>query len=125
MIRRRPSLARNVRFSAFKYSIFAAACRCSQQAMLAISNARKFRVMHGIYLSYNASRQLRIRVFEHNVRRSLHEFADHYHRERNHQGLCNRLIQPFPARGLGRTNEQIHCRSQLGGALRYYERGAA
>ena len=59
-IRRRPSLARNARFSAFKYLISAAACRSSQQAMLAISNARKFRGIQGIDLSYNAPRQLPI-----------------------------------------------------------------
>jgi hypothetical protein len=29
---------------------------------------------------------------ERHLRRTLHEFATHYHRERNHQGLANELI---------------------------------
>ena len=47
------------------------------------------------------------------LRRSLHEFAEHYHRERNHHWICNRLIQPFPARCLGQTTERIPSRSRL------------
>ena len=45
---RRPSLDRSSRFSAFKYSICAAACRSSQQPMLAMSSARKVRGFHAI-----------------------------------------------------------------------------
>jgi putative transposase len=30
---------------------------------------------------------------EHHFRRALQEFVDHYHRERNHQGLENRLVE--------------------------------
>ena len=29
---------------------------------------------------------------EHSLRRAIHEFVTHYHHERNHQGLGNRLI---------------------------------
>ena len=57
------------------------------------------------------------------LRRSLREYLEHYHRERNHQGLGNRLIVPL--RIPGRANERIQWRSRLGGVPRYYERAAA
>jgi len=58
---------------------------------------------------------------ERHFRRALKEFVDHYHRERNHQGLENRLIDgDAPRRRAGRI-----CRRQrLGGLLNYYERAA-
>ena len=49
-----------------------------------------------------------------------HRFVEHYHRERNHQGLDNRLIigaAPDAARPVRR-------RSRMGGLLNYYERAA-
>ena len=30
------------------------------------------------------------------LRRAVHEYVEHYHRERNHQGLGNQLIVPRP-----------------------------
>ena len=57
------------------------------------------------------------------LRRSLREYLEYYHRERNHQGLGNRLIVPL--RIPGRANERIQWRSRLGGVPRYYERAAA
>jgi transposase InsO family protein len=53
--------------------------------------------------------------------RALDEFIVHYHRERNHQGLGNRLITPGPRR-VGGT--RVRCRERLGGLLRYYHRAA-
>jgi hypothetical protein len=53
------------------------------------------------------------------LRRSLHEYVDHYHMERNHQGLDNRLITPMPAQT--RAVERTRCRARLGGILNYYE----
>ena len=35
---------------------------------------------------------------ESSLRRAIHEFVAHYHMERNHQGLGNRLIMPDPER---------------------------
>ena len=29
------------------------------------------------------------------LRRAMHEYMEHYHRERNHQGLANELIVPL------------------------------
>ncbi len=58
---------------------------------------------------------------ERHFRRTLTEFVDHYHRERNHQGLENRLISgDAPRRGAGRVRR----RPRLGGLLNYYERAA-
>ncbi len=57
------------------------------------------------------------------LRKGVQEFVAHYHRERNHQGLGNRLIIPDEAhaghRGL------VLRRQRLGGMLNYYYREAA
>jgi transposase InsO family protein len=64
-----------------------------------------------------------ILVGEASLRRALGEFADHYHRERNHQGLGNTLIEPLAEQP---THEgDIACRERLGGLLKYYHRPAA
>jgi len=54
---------------------------------------------------------------------AVREFVEHYHAERNHQGLGNELIQPSEdtATWAGR----IECRERLGGMLKYYHRRAA
>jgi transposase InsO family protein len=64
-----------------------------------------------------------ILVGEGSLRRAVREFIEHYHLERNHQGLGNRLILPVVAqtRGHGR----IVCRERLGGLLKYYHQPAA
>ena len=51
------------------------------------------------------------------------EFLSHFHAERNHQGLGNRLIEP--GKEVGRTPGDVACRERLGGMLRYYYRQAA
>ena len=58
---------------------------------------------------------------EAHLRRTLRAFAAHYHGERNHQGLDDRLILPEPT---GRPTDPIRCRTRLGGLLRYYHRAA-
>ena len=50
-------------------------------------------------------------------------FLEHFHAERNHQGLGNRLIKP--GEEVRRTTGEIVCRERLGGLLRYYYREAA
>jgi putative transposase len=52
------------------------------------------------------------------LRNSIHHFLDHYHLERNHQGLKNELITPMNA--LVHTEGQIERRERLGGLLNYY-----
>jgi transposase InsO family protein len=56
------------------------------------------------------------------LRRVIGEYVEHYHRERNHQGIGNRLIdRDSSARG---TGGPIECHERLGGMLRYYARAA-
>jgi hypothetical protein len=57
------------------------------------------------------------------LRYALHHFMAHYHTERNHQGLNNRLLQPQPA--TGPPCHPIQRRQRLGGVLNYYHRAAA
>jgi putative transposase len=58
---------------------------------------------------------------ERHHRRAVAEFVAHYHRERNHQGLDNELINGEPAKGcVGR----VHRQQRLGGLLNYYARAA-
>jgi len=61
---------------------------------------------------------------ERHLRHLLTEYLEHYHQERNHQGLNNRIIAPEPADansggGIGRRRERI------GGLLGYYYLEAA
>ena len=58
---------------------------------------------------------------ERHFRRAVREFVAHYHGERNHQGLQNRLITGAPVIG---TVGRVRRRSRLGGLLNYYERAA-
>ena len=60
---------------------------------------------------------------EHSLRRAVNAFCEHYHHERNHQGLANRLIDP--GEEVGRRDGEVICRERLGGLLRYYHRAAA
>jgi len=60
---------------------------------------------------------------EPSLRKAVHEFLVHYHRERNHQGVANRILEPGVE--VGRLQGEIRCRQSLGGMLRYYHRQAA
>jgi putative transposase len=57
------------------------------------------------------------------LRRAVAEYMDHYHAERNHQGLANRLIH-VPA-ATPANHGPIHCQARLGGTLNFYYRKAA
>ena len=57
------------------------------------------------------------------LERSLKHFAAHYHEERNHQGLGDKLIDP--GNEVGQEVGKIPCRERLGGMLRYFYRDAA
>jgi len=57
---------------------------------------------------------------ERHLRSAIDEFVIHYHRERNHQGIGNKLIEGAPAVQTG----DVSCRQRLGGLLRYYYRAA-
>ena len=63
-----------------------------------------------------------ILIVESSLRRAIGQFCEHYHGERNHQGLENRIIEAE----FSSTNEgSVECRERLGGLLRYYYRDAA
>jgi hypothetical protein len=59
---------------------------------------------------------------EESLRTAIHTFVAHYHTERNHQGLANRILSPEPGHA---GNAGVVQRSQrLGGMLNYYYRAA-
>ena len=60
---------------------------------------------------------------EHALLHAVKEYLLHYHRERNHQGLDHRIIEPDPE--VGQSTGNIVCRERLGGMLNYFHRQAA
>jgi putative transposase len=56
------------------------------------------------------------------LQHAIRQFIAHYHTERNHQGLENRLLQPVSTALL---HHPIQRRQRLGGILSYYHRAAA
>ena len=60
---------------------------------------------------------------EDSLRNTIREFVTHYHFERNHQGLDNRLI--ISSNATPAKTEPIRTRRRLGGMLNYYYRDAA
>jgi hypothetical protein len=60
---------------------------------------------------------------ERSLRKATREYAAHYHTERNHQGLDNRLIDSNG--GAESAIGRVTCRERLGGMLRVYRRAAA
>jgi transposase InsO family protein len=61
---------------------------------------------------------------EGSLRHVLHEYVEHYHHERNHQGKDNVLLFPLPSPA-GKNDGPIQCRERLGGLLKYYDHEAA
>ena len=60
---------------------------------------------------------------ERHLRVAVTEFVEHYHRERNHQGLGNQLL--MHAATSANDNAPIARRVRLGGLLNFYYRSAA
>ena len=60
---------------------------------------------------------------EDSLRNAIREFVAHYHLERNHQGLDNRLIVPMGT--LAGKKGPVRRHARLGGLLNYYCREAA
>ena len=60
---------------------------------------------------------------EASLRRALREFDAHYHSERNHQGVGNRLLETSAMSHS--ANDPVKCRERLGGMLNFYYREAA
>jgi putative transposase len=61
---------------------------------------------------------------ETSLEHALHEYVEHYHHERNHQGKDNVLLFPVVRHATERQGA-MQCRERLGGLLKYYERDAA
>ena len=59
---------------------------------------------------------------EGSLRTAIHNFVAHYHTERNHQGLANRIISPEPGH-LGKAGV-LQRRQRPGGMLNYYRAAA-
>jgi transposase InsO family protein len=57
------------------------------------------------------------------LQHAVRQFMAHYHTERNHQGLENRLPQPASVTAL--PHHPVQRRQRLGGMLSYYHRAAA
>ena len=64
---------------------------------------------------------------ERHLRFAISQFTEHYHLERNHQGLDNRLITAVaaPANKNADPDAPIARRERLGGILNFYYRHAA
>ena len=60
---------------------------------------------------------------ERHLRHAVKEYTEHYHLERNHQGLDNRLVEE--RQRVLDLNSAVERRERLGGILNYYERRAA
>ena len=60
---------------------------------------------------------------ERSLRQAVAGYLEHYHGERNHQGLNNQVIEPGD--DVGGIAGNVECRERLGGILRYYYRQAA
>jgi putative transposase len=60
---------------------------------------------------------------ERHLRKAVREYTEHYHVERNHQGLDNELIEES-SRPVN-EGSAVDCRERLGGILKYYLRRAA
>ena len=60
---------------------------------------------------------------EKHLRLAIREYMEHYHTERNHQGLCSSII--YADDNVGRSEGDIKKKSRLGGFLNYYVRDAA
>jgi len=60
---------------------------------------------------------------EKSLRNATAQFVEHYHSERNHQGLDNKLIGPGAE--VGTATGSVECRERLGGLLSDYHRRAA
>ena len=60
---------------------------------------------------------------ERSLKRAIAAYLEHYHAERNHQGIGNELIDP--GEEVCSQSGEIECRERLGGMLRYYHRKAA
>jgi transposase InsO family protein len=62
-----------------------------------------------------------IPIGERHFRCAVGEYVEHYHTERNHQGLNNRLMSTPP---VIRMTNRVRRHPRLGGLLNFYQRAA-
>ena len=60
---------------------------------------------------------------EDQMRYVVKHYSEHYHHERNHQGLDN--VIPLPGPGVDADGGTVNMNERLGGMLRHYYREAA
>ena len=60
---------------------------------------------------------------EGHLRFIIHEYIEHYHHERNHQGLDNQLLERAPPSAT--PDADVQRLERIGGLLNYYHRAAA
>ena len=65
----------------------------------------------------------RLIIDDGHLRMAISEYVEHYHAERNHQGLENALIAP--GLEVGGLSGPVLRRERLGGMMSYYRRKAA
>jgi hypothetical protein len=58
---------------------------------------------------------------ERSLRKAVDEYVEHYHHERNHQGLDNLIPFPYAGETKGRSGSVVKF-ERLGGLLNYYHR---
>lgn len=58
---------------------------------------------------------------ENSLRKAVNEYVEHYHHERNHQGLDNLIPFPYAPRNEGKSGSVVKF-ERLGGLLNYYHR---
>jgi putative transposase len=83
-------------------------------------NARAERFVRSI--KHECPRHI-IPIGERHLRKVVDEFVDHYHAERNHQGLGN--VIPFPSAISHDLRGPVRRHERLGGLLNFYHRTAA
>ena len=77
--------------------------------------------MERFFLSFKSELTDRMMFFGENaLRRAVKSYLQHYHEERNHQGLDNELI--IPLEKPPDTSKPIETYERLGGLLRHYRR---
>ena len=62
---------------------------------------------------------------EKSLRNAVNQYLEHYHLERNHQGLGNQIIEPQESTTEAEMTLPIQRRERLGGMLNHYHRAAA
>lgn len=100
----------------------------SSERLVALGALRRRPTTPGVVLSIKSECLSKlVPLGERHLRLAISEFVEHYHLERNHQGLDNRLITTVAvvANENADPAAPVARRERLGGILNYYYRRAA